>query len=188
MSIFIAQFFNAAIIFNLQTYRDYHIQFANSCEATCRCGHSFGRLQRTDAPGDGRPNLGRASCERVFSSATCLPFQRSVESGWTPSPSPEIPPPMISRRYIWRYALCPYIHFMCARSHAREQEHRICLSGMSFSVIQVAALAFRLNKPLSCRLLPMKGKKAGEWTEVDSPYLCNTRVFSLNSSSSLSVS
>mmetsp|Transcript_28728 Transcript_28728/g.39503 ORF Transcript_28728/g.39503 Transcript_28728/m.39503 type:complete len:189 (+) Transcript_28728:323-889(+) len=45
--------------------------------------------------------------------------------------------------------------------------------------METAALAFRLDKPLSCRLLPMKGKKAGDWTEVDSPYLVNTRVFTV---------
>jgi uncharacterized protein (UPF0210 family) len=42
-----------------------------------------------------------------------------------------------------------------------------------------AALAARLDKPLSCRLLPMAGKRAGDWTEVDSPYLVNTRVFAV---------
>lgn len=46
--------------------------------------------------------------------------------------------------------------------------------------MEVAALAFRLDKPLSCRLLPMQGKEAGDMTSVSSPYLCNTRVFSIN--------
>ena len=44
---------------------------------------------------------------------------------------------------------------------------------------EVATLAFRLNKPLSCRVLPMHGKKAGDVTDVVSPYLCNTKVFAL---------
>lgn len=48
--------------------------------------------------------------------------------------------------------------------------------------METAAIAFRLNKPLSCRVLPMRGKTAGDMTEVDSPYLCNTRVFELPSS------
>lgn len=43
--------------------------------------------------------------------------------------------------------------------------------------MEVGALSFRLNKPLTCRVLPMPGQKAGEWTDVTSPYLCNTRVF-----------
>lgn len=43
--------------------------------------------------------------------------------------------------------------------------------------VETAALAFRLNKPLSCRLLVMKNQKAGDMTEISNPYLCNTRVF-----------
>jgi uncharacterized protein (UPF0210 family) len=45
--------------------------------------------------------------------------------------------------------------------------------------VEVGAMAFRLNKPLSCRLLPLAGKVAGDVTEVDSPFLCNTTVFSI---------
>jgi uncharacterized protein (UPF0210 family) len=45
--------------------------------------------------------------------------------------------------------------------------------------METAALAFRLNKPLSCRVLPMQGKVAGDVTDVDSPYLCNCKIFSL---------
>mmetsp|Transcript_2884 Transcript_2884/g.4423 ORF Transcript_2884/g.4423 Transcript_2884/m.4423 type:complete len:437 (-) Transcript_2884:118-1428(-) len=45
--------------------------------------------------------------------------------------------------------------------------------------MEVAALAFRLNKPLSCRVLPLTGKVAGDTTNVDSPYLCNSIVFSI---------
>lgn len=45
--------------------------------------------------------------------------------------------------------------------------------------LEVGAMAYRLNKPLSCRLLPMPGQKAGEWTSIESPYLCNTRVFEI---------
>lgn len=45
--------------------------------------------------------------------------------------------------------------------------------------METAALAFRLNKPLSCRVLPQQGKLAGDLTDVVSPYLCNTTVFSL---------
>jgi len=45
----------------------------------------------------------------------------------------------------------------------------------------LAALSYRLlNKPLSCRLLPiMLDQQAGELTTVQSPYLCNTTIFSL---------
>jgi len=44
---------------------------------------------------------------------------------------------------------------------------------------ETAAIAFRLNKPLSCRLLPMEGKIAGDYTDISSPYLCATRVFKI---------
>ncbi|MFQ5817224.1 MAG: DUF711 family protein [Terriglobia bacterium] len=40
----------------------------------------------------------------------------------------------------------------------------------------VAALALRLGKPLTARLLLVPGKRAGEMTEFDSPWLTNTRV------------
>jgi hypothetical protein len=40
-------------------------------------------------------------------------------------------------------------------------------------------LAFRLNKPLTVRLFPVPGKKAGEMTEFTSPDLCNCTVFSI---------
>lgn len=45
--------------------------------------------------------------------------------------------------------------------------------------MDIGSMAYRLNKPLSCRLLLMPGLKAGEMTNVDSPYLVNTRVFSI---------
>lgn len=44
-------------------------------------------------------------------------------------------------------------------------------------ILDVAALAARWNKPLSCRLFPVPGKTVGEWTEFDSPYLCNCKIF-----------
>ena len=37
-----------------------------------------------------------------------------------------------------------------------------------------ASLAFKWNKPLSVRLLPVPGKRAGERTAFDGPYLANT--------------
>jgi uncharacterized protein (UPF0210 family) len=44
-------------------------------------------------------------------------------------------------------------------------------------LLEVATLATTLNKPLSARLLPAPGKKAGEMTSFNSPYLVNCRVF-----------
>ena len=40
----------------------------------------------------------------------------------------------------------------------------------------MASLAVKWHKPLSARLLPVKGKKAGDMTEFSSPYLVNVRI------------
>jgi uncharacterized protein len=40
----------------------------------------------------------------------------------------------------------------------------------------VASLAFKWHKPLSARLLPVKGKQAGEQTDFKSQYLFNTAI------------
>jgi len=40
-----------------------------------------------------------------------------------------------------------------------------------------ASLAFRLDKPLTARLFPVVGKKAGEMTTFNSPYMCNGKIF-----------
>jgi uncharacterized protein len=40
----------------------------------------------------------------------------------------------------------------------------------------MASLAVKWHKPLSARLLPVAGKKAGEMTEFSSPYLVNIRI------------
>jgi uncharacterized protein (UPF0210 family) len=43
-------------------------------------------------------------------------------------------------------------------------------------ICDVASLAVRLRKPLSARLLPVPGKRAGEMTDFSSPYLVNTLI------------
>jgi uncharacterized protein len=43
-------------------------------------------------------------------------------------------------------------------------------------ICDMASLAVRLRKPLSARLLPVPGKRAGEMTEFSSPYLVNTLI------------
>jgi uncharacterized protein len=43
----------------------------------------------------------------------------------------------------------------------------------------VASLAYKWHKPLSARLLPVKGKNAGEMTEFSSQYLFNTLLHAL---------
>ena len=40
----------------------------------------------------------------------------------------------------------------------------------------VASLALKWGKPLTARLLPVKGKKPGEQTDFDDPYLVNTTI------------
>jgi uncharacterized protein (UPF0210 family) len=42
----------------------------------------------------------------------------------------------------------------------------------------VAGLAYRLGKPLSCRLFPYPAA-SGEATAFDHPHMCNTAVFAL---------
>ena len=43
-------------------------------------------------------------------------------------------------------------------------------------LLDVASLATKLDKPLSARLLPVPGKKAGEMTDFNSPYLVDCRI------------
>ena len=46
-------------------------------------------------------------------------------------------------------------------------------------LLDLAALAMRLDKPLTARLMPIPGKKAGEMTSFDFPFFANSRVMSL---------
>lgn len=50
---------------------------------------------------------------------------------------------------------------------------------LSSLILDVAALASRWNKPLSCRVFPVPGGKAGEETTFNSPYMCNSCIFDL---------
>lgn len=47
-------------------------------------------------------------------------------------------------------------------------------------LFDVAALAVRLRKPLSARLMPMPGKAAGDEVKFDFPYFTDSRVLSLD--------
>ena len=40
----------------------------------------------------------------------------------------------------------------------------------------VASLAVKWSKPLAARLLPVAGKKAGEKTDFDDPFLVNATI------------
>ncbi|MBN1273493.1 MAG: DUF711 family protein [Candidatus Aminicenantes bacterium] len=46
-------------------------------------------------------------------------------------------------------------------------------------LLDIAALAIKLNKPLSARLMPIPGKKVGDMTDFDFSYFANTKVISL---------
>eukprot|EP00978_Attheya_sp_CCMP212_P016167 scaffold42119_cov47-Attheya_sp.AAC.3 len=46
-------------------------------------------------------------------------------------------------------------------------------------ILDVAGLAGRWNKSLSCRVFPHPNCSVGDETSFDSPYLCNSKVFSL---------
>lgn len=46
-------------------------------------------------------------------------------------------------------------------------------------LLDVAGMAHRWNKSLSCRVFPVVGKGAGDWTTFDSPYMVNARILSL---------
>jgi uncharacterized protein (UPF0210 family) len=48
-------------------------------------------------------------------------------------------------------------------------------------LLDLAALAMRLDKPLTARLMPVPGKKAGEATSFDFPFFANSRVMPLQS-------
>jgi uncharacterized protein (UPF0210 family) len=46
-------------------------------------------------------------------------------------------------------------------------------------ILDVAGLGARWNKMLSVRVFPVPNMQPGEMTTFDSPFLCNTKVFSL---------
>ncbi len=55
----------------------------------------------------------------------------------------------------------------------------VSLDRLSSLILDMAALAGRWKKPLSCRVFPVPGRNAGEETTFDSPYMCNSCVFDL---------
>jgi uncharacterized protein (UPF0210 family) len=48
-------------------------------------------------------------------------------------------------------------------------------------LLDLAALAQRLDKPLTARLMPIPGKSAGDPTQFDFPYFANSRVMAIQS-------
>lgn len=47
-------------------------------------------------------------------------------------------------------------------------------------LLDVTGIAHRWNKSLSCRVFPVPGKLAGEWTTFDSPYMVNSKILPLS--------
>ena len=52
-------------------------------------------------------------------------------------------------------------------------------------LLDLAALALKLDKPLTARLVPVPGVKAGESTRFNFEYFANARVFGINADESL---
>jgi hypothetical protein len=46
-------------------------------------------------------------------------------------------------------------------------------------LLDLAALGMRLNKPLTARLMPIPGKRAGDATTFDFSFFANSRVMAL---------
>ena len=55
----------------------------------------------------------------------------------------------------------------------------VSVSQLKSLFLDVAAMAYRWDKPLSCRVFPVEGSEAGQITDFDSPYLVNAKVFNL---------
>ena len=55
----------------------------------------------------------------------------------------------------------------------------VTLDQMNRIFSDVASLAVKWNKPLSARLQPIPGKKAGDRTDFDDPFLFNTTIHPL---------
>ena len=59
-------------------------------------------------------------------------------------------------------------------------ERRALLDATAALLLDVAAMAYRLDKPLSVRLLPVPGGAAGQQTAWKSPYLINCSIMPLD--------
>lgn len=56
----------------------------------------------------------------------------------------------------------------------------ISVEKLELILLDLASLAIKLDKPLAARLLPVPGKKAGEMTSFNSPYLVDAQIFSVD--------
>ena len=53
------------------------------------------------------------------------------------------------------------------------------VSALESLLLDLTTISSKLAKPLSARILPMRGLQAGDMTAFDSPYVCNSRVMAL---------
>ena len=53
--------------------------------------------------------------------------------------------------------------------------------GLASLLLDVAGIAYRWGKSLSCRVFPVPGKEPGDMTSFDSPYLVNCKILPLSS-------
>ncbi len=56
----------------------------------------------------------------------------------------------------------------------------VSVAAMAALLLDVSALALRLNKPLTARLMPIPGKQAGDETSFEFDFFANTRVMALD--------
>lgn len=56
----------------------------------------------------------------------------------------------------------------------------ISIEKIAAILMDMATLAIKLDKPLSARLFPIPGKKAGEMTAFNSPYLVDCKIFAVD--------
>ena len=50
---------------------------------------------------------------------------------------------------------------------------------LAMILLDLAAISCKWNKQLSCRVLPVKGKVAGQMSVFESPYLVNSKIYRL---------
>jgi hypothetical protein len=46
-------------------------------------------------------------------------------------------------------------------------------------LLDLTTISSKLGKPLSARILPVHGMRAGEMTTFDSPYICNSKIVTM---------
>jgi uncharacterized protein (UPF0210 family) len=121
---------------------------------------------------------GSLSVARIITSAVrSVPVQQTGYSGLM---LPVLEDSVLAQRWesaaISRDALMSYSSVCSTGLDAVPLPGDIPQGELEKIIADVASLAVKWHKPLSARLLPVAGKKAGEMTEFSSPYLVNIRI------------